>query len=59
MSQIYWYKLQRKRKLDDLTSSLEDVKNRKQVLSESVAKAKVGKEESVSAKSQSKSCVPK
>ena len=41
-------KLQRKRKMDDLTSSLEEMRNRKQMLLESVMKAKVGKEETVS-----------
>ena len=41
-------KLQRKRKMDDLTSSLEEMTNRKRMLSESVMKAKVGKEETVS-----------
>ena len=34
--------------MDDLTSSLEEMTNRKQMLSESVMKAKVGKEETVS-----------
>ena len=41
-------KLQRKRKMEDLTSSLEEMTNRKQMLSESLTKAKVGKEETVS-----------
>ena len=34
--------------MDDLTSSLEEMTNRKQMLLESVMKAKVGKEETVS-----------
>ncbi|XP_041349028.1 meiotic nuclear division protein 1 homolog [Gigantopelta aegis] len=35
----------RKRKIDDLSNKLQEVKNKKQALDEAIAKAKVGKEE--------------
>lgn len=48
MIDLYIFKFQRKRKLDDLTNRINDLDEKRRILADNVKKAKIGKENSVS-----------